>query len=248
MKPYALVLVPWLAWTLGMATAGVFALVWRRTRVPARSTAGTATDAVARVVSHRHRDDGDPICWGPTTSRSPRCGRSGWRPGRPRRSLALPRRSSPSRPGGVLMSRRRHVTEPNYLEARILLVLVPLLSPQGWDYMLVIALPAYVLLVDRWRDLSLVWRGVALTASSSRASRFSICLAARSIFGHGAWRRQRRRRAARRVPGPAALAGDRVSAAPARSVLVATSAASDRPVLCVVVAATSSSPRASARR
>jgi hypothetical protein len=38
---------------------------------------------------------------------------------------------------------------------------VALLSPQGWDYVLLIGLPAYVCLVDRWNDLSLPWRAVA---------------------------------------------------------------------------------------
>jgi hypothetical protein len=60
------------------------------------------------------------------------------------------------------MSRRHHVTEPNYLEAAYFFVLVPLVSPQGWDYVLVLALPAYMCLVDRWRDLSPAWRAAAL--------------------------------------------------------------------------------------
>jgi hypothetical protein len=61
------------------------------------------------------------------------------------------------------MWRRRHVAEPNYLEAAYFFVLIPLLSPQGWDYVLLIALPAYMCLVDRWRDMSPNWRAVALT-------------------------------------------------------------------------------------
>jgi hypothetical protein len=61
------------------------------------------------------------------------------------------------------MSRWRRVPEPNYLDVAYFLVLIPLLSPQGWDYVLVIALPAYALLVDRWRELSPNWRIVALT-------------------------------------------------------------------------------------
>jgi hypothetical protein len=60
--------------------------------------------------------------------------------------------------GLLAMARRRVVSEPNYLEGAYFLVLVPLLSPQGWDYVLLLALPAYVLLVDRWNDLSLPWR------------------------------------------------------------------------------------------
>jgi hypothetical protein len=60
------------------------------------------------------------------------------------------------------MSKRKDVTEPNYLEGAYFFVLVPLLSPQGWDYVLLVALPAYMCLVDRWRDLSPSWRTTAL--------------------------------------------------------------------------------------
>jgi hypothetical protein len=49
--------------------------------------------------------------------------------------------------------RRRSVRAPEYLEAGLLLLLMPLLSPQGWDYVLVMGTPAIVLLLDRWHDL-----------------------------------------------------------------------------------------------
>jgi hypothetical protein len=66
--------------------------------------------------------------------------------------------------GGIfLMWWWRSARDPHYLDVAYFLVLIPLLSPQGWDYVLVIALPAYVLLVDRWRALSPNWRIVALT-------------------------------------------------------------------------------------
>ena len=62
----------------------------------------------------------------------------------------------------ILIRRRTAVAEPNYLEGAYFFVLVPLLSPQGWDYVLLVALPAYMCLVDRWRDTSHVWRAVAM--------------------------------------------------------------------------------------
>jgi hypothetical protein len=65
--------------------------------------------------------------------------------------------------GIAVMARRKPVAEPNYLEGAYFLVLVALLSPQGWDYVLLIGLPAYVCLVDRWIDLSPSWRAVAAT-------------------------------------------------------------------------------------
>jgi hypothetical protein len=61
------------------------------------------------------------------------------------------------------------VPRPVYLEASILLLLMPLLSPQGWDYVLLLALPAYVCLIDRFSANPQAWRamvtvGIALTS------------------------------------------------------------------------------------
>jgi hypothetical protein len=61
--------------------------------------------------------------------------------------------------------RRRAVSWPPYLEWALLMLLMPLISPQGWDYVLLLATPAVVCLVDRWGDLTMPWRwitGVAL--------------------------------------------------------------------------------------
>jgi Glycosyltransferase family 87 len=66
----------------------------------------------------------------------------------------------------VAWRRRRVVSAPEYLECALLMLLIPLLSPQGWDYVLLLATPAVVCLVDRWRELTKPWKwglGVALT-------------------------------------------------------------------------------------
>jgi hypothetical protein len=55
---------------------------------------------------------------------------------------------------------RRGVSTPEYLEFALLMLLVPLLSPQGWDYVLLLATPAVVCLVDRWRELARPWQWV----------------------------------------------------------------------------------------
>jgi hypothetical protein len=65
--------------------------------------------------------------------------------------------------------RRRQVASPEYLECALLMLLIPLISPQGWDYVLLLATPAVVCLVDRWRDLTKVWQwglGAALAVMS----------------------------------------------------------------------------------
>jgi len=39
------------------------------------------------------------------------------------------------------------------------MLLIPLVSPQGWDYVLLLATPAVVCLVDRWGELTKWWQG-----------------------------------------------------------------------------------------
>lgn len=66
---------------------------------------------------------------------------------------------------GVMMVflRRRSIPFPEGLEGSLLLLLIPLLSPQGWDYVLLIATPAIIYLANyqdllpaRWRVLTIV--------------------------------------------------------------------------------------------
>ena len=47
-----------------------------------------------------------------------------------------------------VFARRRAVVSPEGLEGSLLLTLIPLLSPQGWDYVLLIATPAVVYVVN----------------------------------------------------------------------------------------------------
>lgn len=65
----------------------------------------------------------------------------------------------------VAWRHRRLVSAPEYLEYALLMLLIPLISPQGWDYVLLLATPAVVCLVDRWREFTRLWQwglGVAL--------------------------------------------------------------------------------------
>lgn len=57
----------------------------------------------------------------------------------------------------VVMAGRGSLTAPDTLEGSLLLLLIPLLSPQGWDYVLLIGTPAVMLLVN---DLSSLPRGL----------------------------------------------------------------------------------------
>ncbi|HEY2433886.1 MAG TPA: glycosyltransferase family 87 protein [Vicinamibacterales bacterium] len=49
---------------------------------------------------------------------------------------------------GVVIAGRGGLSTPETLEASMLLLLIPLISPQGWDYVLLIGTPAVMLLVN----------------------------------------------------------------------------------------------------
>lgn len=49
---------------------------------------------------------------------------------------------------GVVIAGRGRLASPETLEGSLLLLLIPLLSPQGWDYVLLISTPAVMLLLD----------------------------------------------------------------------------------------------------
>lgn len=163
-KPYALVLVPWLARTFGWRPFVPFTLVMAAGLVLPTLSYGwdgnltllhewyrTVTDTTAPNLL-----SGDNISFASMWAK--------WiGPGPQARGLALASVVTAVAAGGAMMFRRRQVTEPNYLEAAYFSVLIPLLSPQGWDYVLLLGLPGYMCLVDRWRDLSIGWRAVAMT-------------------------------------------------------------------------------------
>lgn len=74
---------------------------------------------------------------------------------------------------GVVMAGRGLLKRPEALEASLLLVLIPLLSPQGWDYVFLIATPAVMLLIDQAPALPREFRYVTIAA---------IAIVALSIF------------------------------------------------------------------
>jgi hypothetical protein len=162
-KPYALVLAPWLAWRLGWRSLVPFGLVL---------AAGLALPAVMYGWNGNLTLLGE---WYRTVTQTTGPNLMGhenisfasmwakWiEPGRIAAGLALASAVAVVAAGMILMWRWRPPADPHYLDVAYFLVLVPLLSPQGWDYVLLIALPAYVCLVDRWRELSTAWRAVTL--------------------------------------------------------------------------------------
>jgi len=68
---------------------------------------------------------------------------------------------------GVMMVflRRRSIPFPEGLEGSLLLLLIPLLSPQGWDYVLLIATPAIIYLANYHDLLPARWRALTVVAA-----------------------------------------------------------------------------------
>jgi hypothetical protein len=163
-KPYALVLVPWLAWTLGWRPFVTFGLVLAGGLVlPAASYGWHGNLTLLHEWYRTVSDTTGPNLLGPENMSFASMWAKWIQPGPAAAGLALGSAVGAVAAGVAVMMRRHHVTEPNYLEGAYFFVLVPLLSPQGWDYVLVLALPAYMCLVDRWRDMSPAWRTTTLT-------------------------------------------------------------------------------------
>ncbi len=164
-KPYALVYVPWLARTFGWRPFVPFTLVmvaglllpalsygWNGNLTLLYEWYRTVTDTTAPNLLSADNISFASM-WAKWLGPSPLAS-----------ALALVSAVIAVAAGGAVMFWRRHVTEPNYLEAAYFSVLIPLLSPQGWDYVLLLGLPGYMCIVDRWRDSSRAWRAVAMTA------------------------------------------------------------------------------------
>ena len=67
---------------------------------------------------------------------------------------------------GIVMAGRGILKTPETLEACLLLLLIPLLSPQGWDYVFLIATPAVMLLID---ELAALPQGLRYATVASMA-------------------------------------------------------------------------------
>ena len=66
----------------------------------------------------------------------------------------------------IVIAGRGRLHSPESLEGSLLLLLIPLLSPQGWDYVLLIATPAVMLLLDNLTSLP---RGMRVATAAAIA-------------------------------------------------------------------------------
>ena len=183
-KPYALILVPWLALVLGVPALASFAVVlaaglalpivtygWRGNLDLVAAWYRTVTDTTApNLLFPENISIGTMWAkWiGPTGTA---------------RALAVTTSVAAAAMAGLAGVWRRRVRQPDYLEFGLLLLLVPLISPQGWDYVLLLGAPAVMCLIDRWPRIPMVWR---LAAGSAMATMgFTIFdLLGRTLYGH----------------------------------------------------------------
>ena len=162
-KPYALVLLPWLALAHGWRPLIPFALVLAGGLLLPAATYGWNGNLTLLHEWYRTViETTEPNLLTPENISFASMWAKWIGSGAAASGLALASAVAAVAAGLFVMSRRQNVAEPDYLEGAYFFVLVPLLSPQGWDYVLVLALPAYMCILDRWRDLSPAWRAVAL--------------------------------------------------------------------------------------
>jgi len=172
-KPYALVLLPWLAVAAGAAGLGAWSAVlaiglvlpaliygWRGNLDELYGWYRTVTDTTA------------PNLLVPENVSLATMWAKWLEPGPDAAMLAVISAAALLVVPLVAVLWRRRVDAPEYLEFGLLMVMIPLLSPQGWDYVLLLAVPAVVCLVDRLRDTPAAWR--VLTAAALITMGFTI--------------------------------------------------------------------------
>lgn len=171
-KPYAIVLVPWLIWSQGWTAASIFTGVMGLGLLLPAVVYGWSGNLELLAAWYRTvTETTTPNLLLPENISLAAMWAKWIGAGHEASMLAV----ATVLAAGVVVAgvamRRRHVPAPDYLELGLLMLLVPLISPQGWDYVLLLALPAALCLADRWREMTMLWRvataaGVALTSFS----------------------------------------------------------------------------------
>ncbi len=158
-KPYALVILPWLAFTYGLATLAVGAgVVVVGLLLPALVYGWSGNLALLAGWYQTVTASTGPNLLGADNISLAAMWAKWLGPGTAAGALATA--SSVALVGLVaaVWLKRAAVNIPDYLEFALLMIAVPLLSPQGWDYVLLLATPAVVCLMDRWPEVTSGWR------------------------------------------------------------------------------------------
>ena len=169
-KPYGILLVPWLAIVGGLQAALVSSAVLVLGLVVPAAVYGWQGNVALLFDWHRTvTETTSPNLLYPENISLAAMGAKWLGPGAPAWALVLITGAGALALVAAVLVMRRRVSEPNYLEFGLLMILVPLFSPQGWDYVLLIAAPALFCLLDRWHDVWLPWKivlavGIALVS------------------------------------------------------------------------------------
>jgi Glycosyltransferase family 87 len=165
-KPYALILVPWLlvtqGWPAAVMAAGIVAL---GLLLPAAMYGWSGNLDLLRGWLHTVTDSTLPNLLGNDNVSIAAMWAKWLGPGSVASTLAWLTIAGTLVLVMLAWWRRRSVSAPEYLECALLMLLIPVISPQGWDYVLLLATPAVICLVDRGRELTRPWQwglGVAL--------------------------------------------------------------------------------------
>ena len=169
-KPYALIFVPWLAVVVGApAVAAFFVVMAAGLLLPAAVYGWSGNLALLAGWFHTVTATTEPnLLLRHSISFAAMWAK--WLGPGPAATIAAGATAVAAAALVVIVWRQRAKTpEPDFLEFSLLLLLIPLLSPQGWDYVLLLGAPAFVCLIDRWTEMSAPWRiaiaaGLALTS------------------------------------------------------------------------------------
>jgi len=158
-KPYALIMLPWLAVGYGAASALATFVVLVGGLVLPSAVYGWAGNA--QLIAdwwHTVRASTAPNLLGADNVSFAAMWAKWLGPGQAAAAFAAVTSTLAVGAAILVWRRRGDIDEPEYLEWAFLMLLIPLLSPQGWDYVLLLGTPAVVCLADRWHLVSMPWR------------------------------------------------------------------------------------------
>jgi hypothetical protein len=164
-KPYAMLFVPWLAWTLGLEAVLSFAIVFAVGLIAPATVYGWQGNIDELHGWYRIVVSTTPPNLTLPENISFAALWTKWI-GVSRTAMMLAAATTAIAFAAVAYVARRFTGGASgpYREIAALFVLVPLISPQGWDYALLLGTPAVLSILDRWRTFSAPMR-VALTVA-----------------------------------------------------------------------------------
>ena len=164
-KPYALLVLPWMALTFGLeAFAAAAAVVIVGLLVPALAYGWQGNIDLLVAWFHTVSDTTPENLLLPENISLATMWAKWIGPGGAASSLAVATGVALLGLVAAVWIVRRRAPMPDYLELALIMLLIPLLSPQGWDYVLILGTPAIVCVVDRWQLRNQGWKLLNATA------------------------------------------------------------------------------------